>query len=387
MDEEVQPINNISPVAEAPKNYNYVILGMVLVVILVVAGIFSIVLFKKQQVGIKDCKDSLECFASSVEEGKLSQVLYSSTVNILGAFNQTSTSYLEIESYESGQCSLYLRHVNASAEYPAGTPQSVIDTSKQAYATLEGKEGTCVFNQEELVSLLNRWEGGLISTSDFDVANCTGNYFGWNEITTNTTSNQTSPNRSQTNFSSELPNNESVLVCFENWTCSSWTNCTNSQQTRTCTDVNNCGTTANKPVVAQACTSSCTQGWVCYDDWSSCSDGKQTRTCQPTGNCEPKIENRSCSSLSGVVSVSWSLQTNESYSDPQVNISGVSYTPYYSACSYWCTLVPGKSYSGCESSANSGVKGERVRWDGNNWQIVSATDHYSDYITIFNCKI
>jgi hypothetical protein len=35
--------------------------------------------------------------------------------------------------------------------------------------------------------------------------------------------------------------------CTPNWQCTAWSSCTNSQQTRTCTDSNNCGVTTGKP--------------------------------------------------------------------------------------------------------------------------------------------
>ncbi|MFH1587510.1 MAG: right-handed parallel beta-helix repeat-containing protein [Candidatus Diapherotrites archaeon] len=41
--------------------------------------------------------------------------------------------------------------------------------------------------------------------------------------------------------------------CTENWSCTAWSACTNGTQTRTCTDANGCGTTANKPPETQSC--------------------------------------------------------------------------------------------------------------------------------------
>lgn len=41
--------------------------------------------------------------------------------------------------------------------------------------------------------------------------------------------------------------------CVEEWTCTSWSTCTGGVQTRTCTDNNACGTTANKPPEQQVC--------------------------------------------------------------------------------------------------------------------------------------
>ncbi len=50
----------------------------------------------------------------------------------------------------------------------------------------------------------------------------------------------------------ETPEEE---VCTEKWTCSSWTDCTGNKQTRTCTDLNKCGTNVDKPDEERSCTS------------------------------------------------------------------------------------------------------------------------------------
>ena len=47
---------------------------------------------------------------------------------------------------------------------------------------------------------------------------------------------------------------KSYAQCIENWQCGEWLACVNGQQTRTCTDLNNCGTTNNKPDVLKTCT-------------------------------------------------------------------------------------------------------------------------------------
>lgn len=41
--------------------------------------------------------------------------------------------------------------------------------------------------------------------------------------------------------------------CVEDWICTDWTECVNGKQTRTCADVNRCGTSENKPVEKQDC--------------------------------------------------------------------------------------------------------------------------------------
>lgn len=43
--------------------------------------------------------------------------------------------------------------------------------------------------------------------------------------------------------------------CTPSWNCVSWSNCINNTQTRTCTDVNNCGVETGRPTVTQMCTS------------------------------------------------------------------------------------------------------------------------------------
>ncbi len=51
----------------------------------------------------------------------------------------------------------------------------------------------------------------------------------------------------------EAPPTGAAIICEENWQCIDWSECVNKTQTRTCTDANNCGTTANKPVESQEC--------------------------------------------------------------------------------------------------------------------------------------
>jgi hypothetical protein len=47
----------------------------------------------------------------------------------------------------------------------------------------------------------------------------------------------------------------SVTSCTPNWQCNSWESCSSSgSQSRTCNDLNNCGTTTNMPATSQSCT-------------------------------------------------------------------------------------------------------------------------------------
>ncbi len=44
-----------------------------------------------------------------------------------------------------------------------------------------------------------------------------------------------------------------TIPCQENWQCANWSACSDNQQTRTCTDKNNCGTVNNRPSESMSC--------------------------------------------------------------------------------------------------------------------------------------
>jgi uncharacterized repeat protein (TIGR01451 family) len=49
-------------------------------------------------------------------------------------------------------------------------------------------------------------------------------------------------------------NSNNQNSCTEDWTCTDFAQCVNGKQTRTCSDKNNCGTSANKPAESKDCT-------------------------------------------------------------------------------------------------------------------------------------
>jgi len=68
-------------------------------------------------------------------------------------------------------------------------------------------------------------------------------------------------------------------TCTENWDCENWGSCSEQgSQTRTCTDLNSCGTTKNKPATTQSCT------YVEPQDTPECTNNNDcTQTCT---NCD-----------------------------------------------------------------------------------------------------
>jgi len=112
-------------------------------------------------------------------------------------------------------------------------------------------------------------------------------------------------------------NTGACTTCTEDWSCPQWDTieCVDGTETRTCTDVNDCGTTTSKPSESQDCSAetisaetsageeetdtsittqttqeppagpaTCSPAWQC-NEWSECVDETQARECFDAGNC------------------------------------------------------------------------------------------------------
>jgi len=94
-----------------------------------------------------------------------------------------------------------------------------------------------------------------------------------------------------------------TINCTQNWSCTSWGNCINEVQTRTCIDTNHCNNLAGRPSLNQSCIIpiQCTPNWNC-SDWlpEVCPKSKnQTRTCNDKNLCNStpsnkKLETKDC---------------------------------------------------------------------------------------------
>ncbi len=70
--------------------------------------------------------------------------------------------------------------------------------------------------------------------------------------------------------------------CTENWNCSDWSECINEINTRTCNDLNNCGTTLTKPILTKTCDSGeieCTKDEDCWWDSMTPPYCKENQVC------------------------------------------------------------------------------------------------------------
>jgi len=73
--------------------------------------------------------------------------------------------------------------------------------------------------------------------------------------------------------------------CKEEWSCTDWTECTDSSQTRICIDNSKCESEEDKPQEQQQCEMPCIEEWSCAE-WSDCVDELQTRVCNDANKCE-----------------------------------------------------------------------------------------------------
>ena len=74
-------------------------------------------------------------------------------------------------------------------------------------------------------------------------------------------------------------------VCVENWSCKDWSECLGNQ-TRVCSDLNNCESEKNKPKEFKFCSQTCIEDWRCTL-WTDCRNSNyQYRNCTDVSKCE-----------------------------------------------------------------------------------------------------
>ncbi|MFH1366790.1 MAG: FG-GAP-like repeat-containing protein [Patescibacteria group bacterium] len=80
-----------------------------------------------------------------------------------------------------------------------------------------------------------------------------------------------------------------IESCVPSWSCADWSVCENSIKTRTCLDLNYCGTEDGKPETQVSCTEippppTCQESWSCTD-WADCFRDYQRRVCTDQNQC------------------------------------------------------------------------------------------------------
>ena len=105
---------------------------------------------------------------------------------------------------------------------------------------------------------------------------------------------------SNDDFDFKVSCNLGTAPCVENWKCTDWGSCSNNKQTRTCQDLNNCGTTTSKPDESRSCCSDtcaslgygCGSQLICGSS-TNCGSCQQGYNCQE-GNCVQNVTSATC---------------------------------------------------------------------------------------------
>jgi hypothetical protein len=86
-------------------------------------------------------------------------------------------------------------------------------------------------------------------------------------------------------LSSDLVDKERIWssICESVWSCSSWEDCEEGIQKRTCIDKKNCFVPTSIPDSTRYCDGTCVEDWECT--WSKCSNGYTVPNCRDNNRC------------------------------------------------------------------------------------------------------
>ena len=138
--------------------------------------------------GPKDCGNDMDCFIAEAENCSNASMEYSQMLPIFGV-EITSVTMLSLEAQED-KCILHLKTKDIQVRYSNELKQQMksmnmtdeqiaeaeVNASKNAQGTKY--DDKCIFEKEDLTSMLTRWNEGSFSTSDFSNAECSGEVFG-----------------------------------------------------------------------------------------------------------------------------------------------------------------------------------------------------------------
>ena len=172
----------VTPVSS--KKFPWKIIVLILFVLLLIGGVVYAIwayrndYFPFQKPTTLDCGQDFDCFIQASQDCRLAKMGSTVTLDILGiGIQQTTTSLLEIRGVEKNKCTFYIRTENIDLEFPPTVSPETVNQQREIYETLEGREGICKFDTSELTSMFVGWKQGNLSTEDFEVAECQGNYF------------------------------------------------------------------------------------------------------------------------------------------------------------------------------------------------------------------
>ena len=138
-----------------------------------------------------ECGIDFDCFIVASEDCSRSNVTHTSTLNLsIFGILQTSTSYFELMGIELKKCVFYQRVESINVTFTDemlqlllsqnATQEEIDQAIQQANDEadiMEGKDGTCRFDTDDLTAMFNRWKEGTYSSSDYENATCEGDLF------------------------------------------------------------------------------------------------------------------------------------------------------------------------------------------------------------------
>ncbi|MEM0473554.1 MAG: hypothetical protein QXF88_02435 [Candidatus Aenigmatarchaeota archaeon] len=196
---------------EQVKEKSNTVIIILVVGVLIVGGVFGFVLFSDSIPFIKpnkiiDCQNDMQCFIQASKNCKPSNVTHDSTIGFFGILI-TTKSYYEIKGLENNKCVFYIRNEKINVNFSDELVQQILDSGEtqekidqelenynSQYDAIEGRDGTCKFNSNDLAEMLTRWKDGKYSlgasckltpegaqcesNGDWSVAeDCQGSYF------------------------------------------------------------------------------------------------------------------------------------------------------------------------------------------------------------------
>ena len=189
-------------------------------------------------------------------------------------------------------------------------------------------------------------------TCNYQVPTCTSfTYSDWSNCNQSGIQTRTVASSAPAGCTGGDPITSRSCSCTSNWSCATWSACTNSKQTRICTDENSCGDNSGKPIETQSCSVFCTdsdggknysklgtvsgQYFGAYNDYCSGGSSLAELYCESSSSTNYKTQFYNCS-------------------NGCQNGACRGCTPYWQ-CTDWSACVNGQQTKTCTDSNNCGV--------------------------------
>jgi hypothetical protein len=138
------------------------------------------------------CRDGDEdCFIRAAETCRKAGLTVTGSLDLLGIFTTTGTSYREIRGRQNGDyCAIYFKTGKTDVKFTEEfvrkmkergvTDEQIEQKELEANRTAdlaEGSDGICTFKRAKLVALLRKWKSGSFSSEDWKGGDCRGTMF------------------------------------------------------------------------------------------------------------------------------------------------------------------------------------------------------------------